>query len=71
MPHREDAMGINKNQFKGRTTAMKGKINAVAGKILGNRRLQAKGRLQSLLGKARAAVGDAMHHMANYSKKDS
>jgi uncharacterized protein YjbJ (UPF0337 family) len=53
--HREDAMSINRSQLRGRTTEMQGRINEIAGKILGNRRLQAIGRLQSILGKSTAS----------------
>jgi uncharacterized protein YjbJ (UPF0337 family) len=64
-------MSINKHQVRGRTSVLKGKLNEVAGKILGDRRLQLKGRLHTGIGKARAALGDLMHDMNSSSKKDT
>lgn len=51
-------MGMNKDQVKGRVTEAKGKIKEVAGKLVGNEKLEAKGKAQRIVGKARAKFGD-------------
>lgn len=51
-------MGINKDQVKGRVKEAEGTIKEAAGKAVGNDRLQAKGKVQKILGKAQAAFGD-------------
>jgi uncharacterized protein YjbJ (UPF0337 family) len=65
----EQAMIINRNQIRGRTTELTGKINEIIGKILRNRQLQARGRFQGVIGKTRAALGDAAHKLGDSSKK--
>lgn len=52
-------MSMNKDQVKGRVSEVKGKIKEVAGKLVGNERLEAKGKAQRIVGKARAKFGDA------------
>jgi uncharacterized protein YjbJ (UPF0337 family) len=56
--HKEQVMGINKDQVKGRVKEAKGKIKEVAGKLVGNESLEAKGKVQKILGEAQAAAGD-------------
>ena len=51
-------MGINKDQVKGRVNEAEGKIKEVAGKLVGNENLEAKGKVQKNLGKAQARYGD-------------
>jgi len=51
-------MSMNKDQVKGRVKETKGKIKQVAGKIVGNEKLEEKGRTQKILGKAQAKFGD-------------
>jgi uncharacterized protein YjbJ (UPF0337 family) len=51
-------MSLNKDQVKGRVTEAKGKIKEVAGKLVGNERLEAKGKIQKIAGKAQAKFGD-------------
>jgi uncharacterized protein YjbJ (UPF0337 family) len=51
-------MGINKDQVKGRVTEAKGAIKETAGKIVGNDRLEAEGKVDKAVGKAQAALGD-------------
>jgi uncharacterized protein YjbJ (UPF0337 family) len=51
-------MGINKDQVKGRVKESRGKIKEVAGKLVGNESLEAKGKIQKILGEAQAAAGD-------------
>lgn len=51
-------MGMNKDQVKGRVNEAKGKIKEVAGKLVGNEKLEAKGKVQRIVGKAQATFGD-------------
>ena len=51
-------MSMNKDQVKGRVNETKGKIKEVAGKLVGNEKLEAKGKVQNIVGKAQAKFGD-------------
>lgn len=51
-------MSINKDQVKGRVNQAEGKIKEVAGKLVGNEDLEAKGKVQKILGEAQAKFGD-------------
>ena len=51
-------MGINKDQVKGRVKEVKGKIEETAGKLVGNEKLQRKGKTEKVLGAAQATFGD-------------
>lgn len=63
-PYRQEKlMSINKDQVKGRVTEVKGKIKEVAGKLVGNEKLEAKGKAQNIAGKARAKFGDVKKDM--------
>ena len=50
---------MNKDQTNGRVAEVKGKVKEVAGKIVGNKDLEQKGKIQNLAGKAQSAFGDA------------
>jgi uncharacterized protein YjbJ (UPF0337 family) len=56
--HQEQAMSMNKDQVKGRVKEAEGKIKEAAGKLVGNDRLQAKGKVEQILGHAQAKFGD-------------
>lgn len=49
---------MHKDQVTGRVEQAKGAIKEVAGKVVGNESLEAKGKVQKTAGKAKAAVGD-------------
>lgn len=51
-------MGVNKDQVKGRVKEAEGTIKEAAGKAVGNEKLEAKGKIQKVLGRAQAALGD-------------
>jgi uncharacterized protein YjbJ (UPF0337 family) len=51
-------MSVNKDQVKGRVKEAQGKMKEVAGKLVGNEKLEAKGKVQKALGAAQAKVGD-------------
>ena len=49
---------MNKDQVKGRVTEAEGKVKEIAGKLVGNEKLEAKGQVQQVVGKAQAKFGD-------------
>ena len=51
-------MNINKDQVKGRVEEAKGSVKEATGKLVGDKRLEAKGNIQKNLGKVQAKVGD-------------
>jgi uncharacterized protein YjbJ (UPF0337 family) len=56
--HQEEFMGMNKDQVKGRVNEVKGNIKEVAGKLVGNEKLEAKGKVQKIVGNVQAKFGD-------------
>ena len=62
-------MGINKDQVKGRVNEAEGKIKEAAGKLVGNEKLEAKGKIQKVLGKAQARYGDVKQDVKDAAKK--
>jgi uncharacterized protein YjbJ (UPF0337 family) len=56
--HYQEHMSMNKDQLQGRTEEAKGTIKEVAGKLVGDGTLEAKGNLQKNLGKVQEKVGD-------------
>jgi uncharacterized protein YjbJ (UPF0337 family) len=61
--HQEQAMSMNKDQVKGRVKEAEGKIKEAAGKLVGNERLEAKGKVEKTLGHAQAKFGDVKHEV--------
>ena len=61
-------MSINKDQVKGRVEEVKGSSKEAAGKIVGDKMLEAKGILQKNLGKAQANFGDVKQRAEKSSK---
>ena len=51
-------MGVNKDQVKGRIKEVKGKVEEVAGNLVGNEKLQQKGKTEKVLGAVQAKFGD-------------
>ena len=51
-------MSINKDQVQGRVEETKGAIKEVAGKLLGDETLEAKGNIQKNLGMVQGTLGD-------------
>jgi uncharacterized protein YjbJ (UPF0337 family) len=62
-------MSMNKDQTKGRAKEVTGKIKEVAGKLVGDRTLEAKGKIEGTIGKAQAKYGDVKQDMKSGSKK--
>jgi uncharacterized protein YjbJ (UPF0337 family) len=50
---------LNKDQLKGRGKQAAGKLKEVTGKVTGNKRTAADGRVDQALGKAQEVLGDA------------
>jgi len=51
-------MNSNKDQVEGRIKELKGTIKEVAGQVVGNEKLEEKGKVQKTLGRAQAKFGD-------------
>jgi uncharacterized protein YjbJ (UPF0337 family) len=56
---------MNKDQVKGRGEEIKGKVKEVVGKIIGNKRVEAEGDAEQVVGNVQKSYGDAK----NESKK--
>lgn len=61
-------MSMNKDQVKGRVKEAEGKIKEAAGKFLGNEKLEAKGKVQKVLGEAQAKFGDVKQDLKDAKK---
>jgi uncharacterized protein YjbJ (UPF0337 family) len=66
--YQEQVMSINKDQVKGRIREAKGTIKEAAGKLVGNETLQAKGKVQKILGKAQAKYGNVKKDVKDATK---
>ena len=62
-------MSMNKDQVKGRVKEAEGKIKEVTGKLVGNEKLEAKGKVQNILGKAQATFGDIKQDVKDSNKR--
>jgi uncharacterized protein YjbJ (UPF0337 family) len=65
----EHAMNVNNDQVKGRAKEVEGKINEVAGKAVGDKKLEVKGKVQQIGGEARAKLGDVRQDVKDSFKK--
>jgi uncharacterized protein YjbJ (UPF0337 family) len=62
-------MSMNRDQVKGRLKEAKGKIKEAAGKLVGNEKLEQKGKAQKILGEAQAKFGDVKKDVKETVKK--
>jgi uncharacterized protein YjbJ (UPF0337 family) len=60
---------MNKDQVKGRVEQAKGSIKEVAGKTVGNRDLEAEGKIDKATGKVQAEYGDLKQDVKDALKK--
>jgi uncharacterized protein YjbJ (UPF0337 family) len=60
---------MNKDQVKGRTDQVKGSVKEATGKVVGNRNLEAEGKIDKSTGKARADYGDLKEDVKDAIKK--
>ncbi len=54
---------MNKDQVKGRMEEISGQAKKVTGKVVGDKSLEQKGRVEEAAGKIRAGYGDAKHEI--------
>ena len=60
---------MNKDQVEGRVDQSAGKVKEVAGKLVGNDRLQAEGKAEQIKGQVQAGYGDAKEDAKDKVKK--
>lgn len=60
---------MNKDQVEGRLETVKGHIKEAAGKVVGNKKLEAEGRIDQVTGKTQSNYGDAKEKAADAVKK--
>jgi uncharacterized protein YjbJ (UPF0337 family) len=58
-------MTMNKDQVKGRQKEVAGKIKQVAGEIIGDKEMEAKGKVKKDLGRVQAGFGDVKSDIKN------
>jgi len=63
-------MGMNKDQIKGRAKEAEGKVQKVAGKIVGSEHQEAKGNAKKNLGELQAKFGDFKKGLKDSQKGD-
>lgn len=49
---------MNKDQVKGRVKEAEGTVKEVTGKVVGNRNLEERGKVEKTIGKVQAGLGD-------------
>lgn len=49
---------MNKDQVKGRAKQVEGKVKEITGKLVGNEKLEIKGKVEKSVGRAQAGFGD-------------
>lgn len=59
---------MNKDQIKGRTESAKGKVKDVAGKAVGNEKLQGEGKAEQVKGKVQSGYGDVKEDIKRKTK---
>jgi uncharacterized protein YjbJ (UPF0337 family) len=62
-------MSVNKDQVQGQIKEVGGMMKEVAGKLVGNEKLEAKGKVQKARGEAQAAIGDIKASVKDALKK--
>lgn len=62
-------MSMNRDQVKGRIKEAKGNIKVAAGKLVGNEKLEQKGKAQKILGEGQAKFGDVKKDVKETVKK--
>jgi len=56
---------MNKDQVKGRLKAVEGTVKEVTGKIVGNKSLEEKGKVEKVVGKVQSGYGDIKEDIKN------
>ena len=60
---------MNSDQIKGRVEQAKGSIKEATGKVVGNEKLQAEGKVDKVAGKTQATYGDVKEDLKDAVKK--
>ena len=60
---------MNKDQVKGRIDENTGKVKEAAGKLVGNTKLEAEGKVEKIKGQLQAGFGDAKEDAKDKVKK--
>ena len=60
---------MNKDQIKGRIEENTGKVKEAAGKLVGNTKLEAEGKVEKVKGQLQAGYGDAKEDAKDKLKK--
>jgi uncharacterized protein YjbJ (UPF0337 family) len=60
---------MNKDQVKGRVEQVKGSVKEAAGKVVGNKELEAEGQIDKSSGKVQATYGDLKEDVKDALKK--
>ena len=60
---------MNKDQVSGRAEEAKGKLKEVAGKVVGNQKLESEGEADQVAGKVQKTYGDAKEKTKDAIKK--
>ena len=56
---------MNEDQVRGRIKEAKGEVQNVAGKIVGDKKLERKGKIQNVSGRIQAGYGDLKEDLKN------
>jgi len=56
---------MNEDQVRGRIKKVKGELKNVAGKIVGDKKLERKGKIENVSGKVQAGYGDLKEDLRN------
>ena len=60
---------MNKDQVKGRVGQTTGKVKEMAGKVVGNEKLQSEGMADQVKGKVQAGYGDTKENVKDKARK--
>jgi uncharacterized protein YjbJ (UPF0337 family) len=61
----DEEKGMNKNQVEGRLKEAQGTVKEVAGKVVGNKNLEYRGKIDKAVGKVQAGLGDIKEDIKN------
>ena len=61
---------MDKDRIKGSADQAKGAVKDAAGKVVGDQKLQAEGKMDKLKGKAESAVGGAKDSLRDMDRKN-
>ncbi len=65
----KEQSNMNKNQLKGTTKDVAGKVQEEAGKLVGSKEQQAKGLSKQISGKIQKGVGDVEQSAKEFNKR--